>query len=92
MELKRALELRTEYAGSAGVIRVDSQDYVCLNEMAAFFPNKRLDHWLANDTTKDFISLIEKTIIPGKSGIIKNLNTTIWWYLISSISSELKIF
>lgn len=70
MELKRALELRTEYAGSAGVIRVDSQDYVCLNEMLAFFPSKRLDDWQRNESTKEFVALIEKTIIPGKSGII----------------------
>jgi hypothetical protein len=70
MELKRALELHTEYAGSAGIIRVDADDYICLNELNAFFPNKRVDHWLANDATKEFIALIEKTIIPGKSGII----------------------
>ena len=70
MELKRALELRTEYAGNAGVIRVDGNDYICLNEMLAFFPQKRLDHWLNNDSTNEFIALVEKSIIPGKSGII----------------------
>jgi hypothetical protein len=70
MELKRALELKMEYEGQSGIIRVDKQDYICLNELNSFFPTKRLDHWLVNTTAKEFISIVEKNIIPGKSGII----------------------
>lgn len=70
MELKRALELHTEYAGNAGVIRVDKDEYICLNELNSFFPNKRISDWMRTDETKTFIEIVEKTIIAGKCGII----------------------
>lgn len=71
MELKRALELRTEYAGSAGVIRVDSQDYVCLNEMLAFFPGRSMDKWAKADHTKEFVLAVEREFqLPPNGGII----------------------
>jgi hypothetical protein len=71
MELKRALELRTEYAGKAGVIRVDNQDFICLNEMLAFFPNKSMDKWAKAEHTKEFVLAVEKEFqIPPNGGII----------------------
>ena len=69
MELKRALELRTEYNGIAGMVKCDG-DYICLNDLLSYFPGKRIDHWMENSQTKDLIQAIEKTIIPGKAGII----------------------
>ena len=71
MELKRALELRTEYAGNAGVIRVDADDYICLNEMLAFFPDHRMDVWAKTDKTKAFITCVEREFqLPLNGGII----------------------
>ena len=54
----------------SGVVRVDRSEYFCLNDLNSFYPNKRLDHWLQNSDSREYVSLIEKTIIPGKSGII----------------------
>ena len=56
--------------GSSGTVRVDGNEFFCLNDLNSFYPNKRLDHWLLNSDTKDYIALIERSIIPGKSGII----------------------
>jgi hypothetical protein len=71
MELKRALELHTEYAGSVGVIRVDADDYICLNELNAFFPDQRLDVWQKSDKTKNFIACVETEYkLPPNGGII----------------------
>lgn len=69
MELKRALELRQEYNGIAGVIKCDG-DYICLNDLLAYFPSKRIQHWQDNAQTKELIEQVEKTIIAGKSAII----------------------
>ncbi len=69
MELKRALELRAEYNGISGLVKCDG-DYICLNDLAEYFPNKRLDHWLENRQTIELIAAVEKSIIPGKAGII----------------------
>lgn len=69
MDLKKALELRMEYAGIAGAVKVED-GYVCLNDLNAFFPGKRLDHWLSNGQTQELINAVNKRIqIPGKSGI-----------------------
>jgi len=69
MELKRALELHTEYNGVAGTVKCDG-DYICLNDLNEYFPNKRIDVWLKTDQTKELIQTVEKLIIPPKGGII----------------------
>lgn len=69
MELSRALELRMEYAGESGVVKVDREGFICLNDMAQFFPSKRLDHWQENMSTQELIDAVQNSIIPGKAGI-----------------------
>lgn len=69
MELKRALELHTEYNGITGLVKCDG-DYICLNDLNEYFPNKRIQHWMDNAQTKELIEQVEKTIITGKSAII----------------------
>ena len=69
MELKRALELHTEYNGITGLVKCDG-DYICLNDLNEYFPNKRIDVWLKTAQTKELIEAVEKSIIPLKSGII----------------------
>lgn len=69
MELKRALELRQEYNGIAGVIKCDG-DYICLNDLLSYFPGRRMDVWLKTDQTTELIAEVEKMLIPPKSGII----------------------
>jgi len=71
MELKKALALRTEYEGTVGVIRVDSNDYVCLNEMVAFFPGRSIEKWAKAVGTKEFARAVEKEFkLPPNGGII----------------------
>lgn len=71
MELKRALELHTEYAGNTGVIRIDANEYVCLNEMLAFFPNKSMDKWMKSEHTKEYSAAVENEYkLPPNGGII----------------------
>lgn len=71
MELKRALAIRTEMAGHEGLIRVDAENYICLNEMNAFFPDRRLDVWMKTGPTQEFISIVERQLkLPPGSGII----------------------
>jgi hypothetical protein len=70
MDFTKALALRVEYSGVEGSVRC-FDDYVCLNDLAAYYPNKRLDNWLANNETKALIQAVEaEFIIPGKGGII----------------------
>jgi hypothetical protein len=70
MKLSTALELRTKYDGIDGVIRVDEHDYICLTEMASFFPGKHIDDWLRGKGVKEFISIAEQSAqIPQNCGI-----------------------
>lgn len=69
MELKRALELHTEYNGITGLVKCDGE-YICLNDLNEYFPNKRIQHWMENAQTKELIEQVEKTLITGKPAII----------------------
>jgi len=52
------------------VIDEDGDEYWCANHMNSFVPSKRLDHFMANADTKEFLAIVERIIIPGKSGVI----------------------
>lgn len=56
--------------GSSGTVRVDGNEFFCLNDLNAFYPNKRVDVWLKSQTTQEFIELVERDIIPPNGGII----------------------
>lgn len=71
MELKKAFELQVKYYGNDGTVKVDDNGYLCLNDLAEFFPNKRIQHWLDNDSTKEFISYVGKLLINPVSGELK---------------------
>lgn len=68
MELRRALELHTEYNGVPGIVKCNG-DYICLNDLNSYFPSKRIDHWLESSQVKELVECVEKNIIPGKPGI-----------------------
>lgn len=53
-----------------GIIRVDKNDYFCLNDLNSFYPNRRIDFWLKSQATKEFVALVERDIIPPNGGII----------------------
>jgi len=69
MELKRALEIKTEYNGFTGIVKCDG-DYICLNDLNDYFPNKRIQSWMDNAQTKELIKLVEENIIAPKGAII----------------------
>jgi hypothetical protein len=62
MELKKALELQVNYYGSDGVIRVDENGYICLNDFISFFPNKDMSNWARSTSTIEFIQSVENEI------------------------------
>ena len=65
MKLKKALELSLKLNNKL-LIKVDSLGYICLNDLAKFYPGKRLDHWLNNSSTKEFIKILDNFInYPG---------------------------
>lgn len=70
MKLIEAFNISVPINSGTAIIRVDRNGYICLTDMAEFFPGKRIDNWKNNDSTREFIDIVEKTIIPGKQGII----------------------
>lgn len=62
MELKKALEIRLMHNDVNGLIRINTEGYICLNDISVYYPNKRLQNWLDNDSTKDFIKTLENKL------------------------------
>lgn len=48
----------------------DNDEFWSANDLESFVPSKRVDHFLANADIKEYREIIERFIIPGKSGII----------------------
>lgn len=57
MELKKALDLAVSYYNRDGVIRVDSEGRICLNDLVQFFPTKEIGNWLKNEGTVEYIAM-----------------------------------
>jgi len=74
MKVKDSMVVSTSFNDIQSNISVvkyeDGSEYWSLNDLNKFFPSKRLDNFLANDDIKEFIEALQRTIIPGKSGII----------------------
>jgi hypothetical protein len=62
MELKKALELQIEYYDNDGSIRVDTNEYLCLNDMQSFYPNKDISNWARSPSTIDYIATVDKEL------------------------------
>ncbi len=62
MKLRQAVELQITHYDHPGTIRVDTNEYFCLNDLGSFYPNKRVDNWLRLDTTQEFIALVERDL------------------------------
>lgn len=75
MELKKALELQVQYYGHDGTVRVDENGYICLNDLAAYFPNKRIQNWMDNISTKELIEHVDSFLIHSNSSELKSLIT-----------------
>jgi len=73
MKLTDALTLRMSFNDLKGEIRIDENGYICLNDLAAYFPHKRLDHWKDNKTTIEFIETVNEFLNTPNSGDLKSL-------------------
>jgi hypothetical protein len=62
MRLKKAVELQMTHYNHSGMVRVDENEYFCLNDLNSFYPNKRVDNWMRLDSTQEFISLVERNL------------------------------
>ena len=72
MELKKAVELQVQYYGKDGVVRVDENGFLSLNDMNAYFPNKKLQDWLDNRSTKELIEALCQSLNPSKERDLKS--------------------
>lgn len=74
MKKKDSMIISTAYQDIINDISIvyydDGLEYWCLNDLNKFVPQRRLDNWLVNEDTKNYVDILEHTIIPGKSGII----------------------
>lgn len=70
MKLKTAVELQISHFNHSGIVRIDINEYFCLNDLSSFYPHKRLNNWLQNDDTKEYIKIVENSILAGKPAII----------------------
>lgn len=60
-----------EYQGISKQVNLENDDYICLNDLLKFFPNKRMQNWKDNKTTQDFIGLVEKILNDSKESHLK---------------------
>ena len=67
MKLDEALTLRMSFNDLCGEIRVDENGYICLNDLAQYFPHRRIDKWRKSDQTNDFILVVDKFLNGGDS-------------------------
>jgi len=72
MRLKDAVSVLVTHYNHPGTIRVDKDEYFCLNDLNSFFPNKRMQHWLENKETAEFIALVERDLISRDSGYLES--------------------
>jgi Holliday junction resolvase len=54
--------LMIDYQGISKQVNLENDDYICLNDLLEFFPNKKLDNWQRLKSTKEFIELVEKIL------------------------------
>lgn len=94
MELKKALDLQVQYYGKDGTVRVDENGYLCLNDLHAYFPQKRLQDWLDNKATQELIAAVEANLNHAKErdlkspSDVKNLNARNSGYIDSAIITK----
>lgn len=62
MELQAALELQLEFNNVDGIIRVDENEFLCLTDLAKYFPKKQLSKWRKSDNTSNFIQVLSESI------------------------------
>lgn len=65
MELKEALILRMSFNDVRGEIRIDENGYTCLNDLAIYYPHKKIKEWKNNKSTKEFIEVLDKKLNIG---------------------------
>jgi hypothetical protein len=54
--------LTIHYQGLSKEVNLENEDYICLNDLAEFFPSKRMQNWRDNKTTKEYIAVVESAL------------------------------
>jgi len=75
VELKKALDLQVQYYGNDGTVRVDENGYICLNDLAAYFPHKDMSNWQRSPSTLEYISAVERDLNSVESTELKQAMT-----------------
>lgn len=75
MKLDEALTLRMSFNDLQGEIRVDENGYICLNDLAQYFPHKRIDNWKRLDSTNEFIGVLENRLNTSDVSDLKPIST-----------------
>lgn len=74
MRVKDTMVVPTSYKDIEDRVTIiydnEGAEYWSLNDLNKFVPSKRLDNFLVNADIKEFNEALERSIIPGKSGII----------------------
>jgi len=64
MQLSKALQVQLDYNGILNGIHIDEDGYFNLTDMCEFFPGKRVQHWKENQSTKEFVKVVENMLNP----------------------------
>lgn len=73
MKLDEALTLRMSFNDLQGEIRVDENGYICLNDLAQYFPHKKIKEWMKNKSANEFIDTVDAFLNGGNSPYLKSI-------------------
>jgi len=71
MKLTNSLILQLDHNNIQGNITVDKNGYFCLNEMALYYPQKRLGHWRTSSITVKYIEVVDKYLNESTTSRLK---------------------
>jgi len=73
MELGKALTVRLSFNDLSGEIRVDENDYICLNDLVKYFPNRKIAEWKKLKYTRELMAVLDQDLNKGNSPYLKSL-------------------
>jgi hypothetical protein len=73
MELYKAKDLMIQFNDFDETIQVDEKGFICLTDMARFFPSKRIDNWQRLDSTKELIKKVNEVLNTSKVSDLKSV-------------------
>lgn len=68
MKIKKLREIQIDFKQILLAVRISIDGYLCLNDLNAYIPEKRLDHWLLKSFIKEFKEEVDNEINYPVSG------------------------